>query len=38
MKYFAEKVWNEHIADVKASVPSDKLLVYDVRDGWGYVV
>jgi|TARA_B110000914_G_C15442494_1_gene436798 hypothetical protein len=34
-KAFAEKVWNDHIADVKAHVPADKLLVYDVRDGWG---
>ena len=34
-KDFAEKVWNKHIEDVKAHVPEDKLLVYDVRDGWG---
>jgi len=34
-KAFAEKVWNDHIAEVKSSVPADKLLVYDVRDGWG---
>ena len=33
-KAFAEKFWNDHIADVKANVPADKLLVYDVRDGW----
>lgn len=31
----AEKIFNKHIADVKAYVPADKLLVYDVSDGWG---
>ncbi len=31
---YAEKVFNQHIEDVKAHVPADKLLVYDVRDGW----
>lgn len=34
-KAFTEEVFNKHIADVKAYVPADKLLVYDVRDGWG---
>lgn len=34
-KEFAEKFWDDHIAKVKAGVPEDKLLVYDVRDGWG---
>ncbi len=34
-KAFAEKVFNKHMEDVKAYVPADKLLVYDVRDGWG---
>jgi hypothetical protein len=34
-KAFAKKAWEDHIADVKATVPKDKLLVYDVRDGWG---
>ncbi|MGB5228778.1 MAG: sulfotransferase family protein [Eudoraea sp.] len=33
-KEFAKKFWEDHIAEVKASVPEDKLLVYDVRDGW----
>ncbi|MDC8003411.1 sulfotransferase family protein [Aureisphaera galaxeae] len=33
-KAYAEKVWNDHIAEVKDYVPADKLLVYDVRDGW----
>jgi len=34
-KAFAEKIFNKHIEDVKAHVPADKLLVYDVSDGWG---
>ena len=34
-KSFAEEVFNKHMADVKAHVPADKLLIYDVRDGWG---
>jgi hypothetical protein len=33
-KSFAEKMFNKHIADVKAYVPADKLLVYDVSEGW----
>jgi len=33
-KEFAKKFWEDHIAEVKAYVPADKLLVYDVRDGW----
>lgn len=33
-KEFARKFWDDHIAEVKATVPADKLLVYDVRDGW----
>lgn len=31
----AEKVWNAHIADVKAGLPADRLLVFEVKDGWG---
>lgn len=34
-KAFAEEVFNKHIEEVKAYVPDEKLLVYDVRDGWG---
>lgn len=34
-KAFAKKVWEDHLASVKATVPKEKLLVYDVRDGWG---
>jgi hypothetical protein len=31
---FAEKIFNQHIEDVKAFVPPEKLLVYDVSEGW----
>jgi len=34
-KAFAEQAFNNHLEDVKATVPADKLLIYDVRDGWG---
>ena len=34
-KEFAKKVWEDHIKAVKAYVSQEKLLVYDVRDGWG---
>lgn len=34
-KQFAEQVFNQHMEDVKANVPAGKLLIYDVRDGWG---
>lgn len=34
-KEYAEQVFNQHIEEVKATVPADKLLVYDVREGWG---
>ncbi|MBT8257500.1 MAG: sulfotransferase family protein [Bacteroidia bacterium] len=34
-KEYARKFWEGHIEDVKASVPADNLLIYDVRDGWG---
>ena len=34
-KAHAQKFWDDHLADVKSYVPEDKLLVYDVRDGWG---
>ena len=33
-KAFAEKTFHQHIEDVKAYVPADKLLIYDVSDGW----
>ena len=34
-KAAAEKIFNQHIADVKAFVPADKLLVFEVSQGWG---
>ena len=34
-KAFAETIFNKHIQEVKAHVPPDKLLVYDVSEGWG---
>ena len=34
-KDFVESVWYKHIEEVKATVPPEKLLVYDVREGWG---
>ena len=33
-KEFARTVWDEHIAEVKASVKPENLLIYDVRQGW----
>jgi len=30
----AIEVFNSHVAELKAHVPSDRLLVFDVRDGW----
>jgi hypothetical protein len=32
---YAMSVFNDHVADVKRRVPADKLLVYEVKDGWG---
>jgi hypothetical protein len=31
---FARSLWEAHIEDVKRSVPADRLLVYEVRQGW----
>lgn len=31
---YAKEVFFKHIEEVKANVPADQLLVYDVRDGW----
>ncbi len=33
-KDFAHQMFDKHIADVKAFVPAEKLLVYDVSEGW----
>ena len=30
----AVEVFNSHVAEVKAHVPADRLLVFDVKDGW----
>ena len=34
-KIEAEKIFNQHIENVKAHVPADKLLIFDVSEGWG---
>ena len=33
-KAYAVKVFNDHIQEVKKVVPADKLLVYEVKQGW----
>ena len=33
-KQEAVEVFNSHVAEVKAYVPADRLLVFDVREGW----
>ncbi len=33
-KAYALKVFNDHIAEVKATVPLERLLVYSVKEGW----
>lgn len=30
----AIRVFEQHVAEVKATIPSDRLLVFNVRDGW----
>ncbi len=34
-KAYALSVFNDHIAEVKQTVPAEKLLVYEVKQGWG---
>lgn len=34
-KEYAIKIFNDHIEAVKAHVPADQLLIFDVKDGWG---
>lgn len=34
-KETTEKIFNKHIEDVVAYVPTDQLLIYDVSEGWG---
>jgi hypothetical protein len=33
-KQYAIEVFNKHIEDVKKHVPADRLLVYEVKEGW----
>ena len=33
-KAYALSVFNDHIAEVKRVVPADKLLIYEVKEGW----
>lgn len=33
-KTYAMSVFNDHIAEVKRTVPEDKLLVYEAKEGW----
>jgi len=33
-KEFAKSVYTAHIEEVKTSVPADRLLVFDVKEGW----
>lgn len=33
-KALVEKMFHQHLEDVKAFVPADKLLIYDVSEGW----
>ena len=32
---YAIQVFNDHIKEVKALVPADRLLIFDVKEGWG---
>lgn len=32
---YAIQIFNQHVEQVKRDVPPEKLLVYDVREGWG---
>ena len=34
-KDYAIEVFNDHIADVKATVPAERLTVYEIGQGWG---
>jgi len=34
-KEFVKSIWEKHIQEVKDYVPAEKLLVYEVKDGWG---
>jgi len=30
-----KQVYNDHVAEVRAMVPADRLLEYNINDGWG---
>ncbi len=32
---FAVQVYNDHIQNVRRTVPKEDLLIFDVKDGWG---
>ncbi|MDO8187443.1 sulfotransferase [Conexibacter sp. JD483] len=34
-KQYAFEVFDRHVAEVKAKVPADRLVVFEVSDGWG---
>jgi hypothetical protein len=34
-KQYAFEVFDRHVAEVKAKVPADRLIVFEVSDGWG---
>ncbi len=31
---YATRVFREHVAEVQSTIPSDRLLTFDLRDGW----
>ncbi|MGB0262485.1 MAG: sulfotransferase family protein [Henriciella sp.] len=33
-KAFTKQIWEQHLGNVQAELPPDRLLVFDVRDGW----
>ncbi|MDJ0922723.1 MAG: sulfotransferase [Henriciella sp.] len=33
-KAYAQKVWNDHISAVKTAIPPERLLVFEVKEGW----
>lgn len=33
-RQYAIDVFNQHVATVKQTVPADRLLVYDIKQGW----
>lgn len=33
-KAFAKQVWDQHLNEVKSGLPAERVLVFDVREGW----